>query len=326
MRSRKADTDYRRADRQRAVLAALARQVSLADALSGYSTVTSALGDRLRTSLTTDEFTNLLGLLGGETAIVESVGLVPPLVESEPARLRRDGEDRRARADWHSSPGSRRGTDAPVARHRPTVELCAPMSNQTDVPALDRLRRVRASATTRVAAKSARWFAGSCRWRRRSCCPGSRRSGVCRCSVCCCSRSGWRCRSCSRHGCSPTATTSSALALEPRFLTTVTAVGCAIVLTRLLAVAEVAHAFRRTRGIAGRTVVATLVVLALAVPVLLLSLRANQARTMVASVFGGGGPALYVPQQQRSTRRRSPTSCCSVATPARVGGVCAPTR
>ena len=42
--------------------------------------MTSVLGDRLRTSLTTDEFTNLLGLLGGETAIVESVGLVPPLV------------------------------------------------------------------------------------------------------------------------------------------------------------------------------------------------------------------------------------------------------
>ncbi len=49
----------------------------------GYSTVTSALGDALRTSLTTEEFTNLLALLGGETAIVESVGLVPPLVKVE---------------------------------------------------------------------------------------------------------------------------------------------------------------------------------------------------------------------------------------------------
>ena len=65
-----------------------------------------------------------------------------------------------------------------------------------------------------------------------------------------------------------------ALALEPRFLTAVTIVGCAIVLTRLLAIAEVAHAFRRTSGIAGRTVVATLIVLAMAVPVLLLSLLA----------------------------------------------------
>jgi LCP family protein required for cell wall assembly len=80
VRSRKSDTDYHRARRQREVLAALASQVSLADALTGYSAVTSALGDSLRTSLTTEEFTNLLALLGGETAIVESVGLVPPLV------------------------------------------------------------------------------------------------------------------------------------------------------------------------------------------------------------------------------------------------------
>jgi anionic cell wall polymer biosynthesis LytR-Cps2A-Psr (LCP) family protein len=84
VRSRHADTDYRRAERQRAVLAALARQVSLSEALAGYSTVTSVLGDRLRTSLTPDQFTNLLDLLGGETAIVESMGLVPPLVN--PAR------------------------------------------------------------------------------------------------------------------------------------------------------------------------------------------------------------------------------------------------
>jgi LCP family protein required for cell wall assembly len=80
VRSRKADTDYRRAERQRLVLSALARQVSFADAFAGYSTVTAVLGDTLRTSLTPEEFTNLLALLGGETAIVESMGLVPPLV------------------------------------------------------------------------------------------------------------------------------------------------------------------------------------------------------------------------------------------------------
>jgi LCP family protein required for cell wall assembly len=80
VRSRKADTDYRRSERQRLVLGSLARQVSLSEALAGYSTVTSVLGERLRTSLSTDEFTNLLALLGGETAIVESMGLVPPLV------------------------------------------------------------------------------------------------------------------------------------------------------------------------------------------------------------------------------------------------------
>jgi LCP family protein required for cell wall assembly len=88
------------------------------------------------------------------------------------------------------------------------------------------------------------------------------------------------------------------MALDPDFLTAVTAVGVAVVIARLLAVAEVAHAFRRRRGITGRTVVATLVVLALAVPMVFLSMRANQARSVVASVFGEGGPALYVPAQQ----------------------------
>jgi LCP family protein required for cell wall assembly len=83
VRSRKSDTDYHRANRQRLVLAALARQVSLGDAFTGYSSVVSALGDSLRTSLSTDEFVELLGLIGGETAIVESLGLVPPLVRPE---------------------------------------------------------------------------------------------------------------------------------------------------------------------------------------------------------------------------------------------------
>jgi anionic cell wall polymer biosynthesis LytR-Cps2A-Psr (LCP) family protein len=82
VRSRKADNDYRRAQRQRAVLGALARQVGFGNALAGYGAVTSALGDTLRTSLTPDEFTYLMGLIGAETAIVESMGLVPPLVNT----------------------------------------------------------------------------------------------------------------------------------------------------------------------------------------------------------------------------------------------------
>jgi hypothetical protein len=45
-----------------------------------YHEVTSAVGGTLRTSLTPDELANTLALIGGETAIVESVGLVPPLV------------------------------------------------------------------------------------------------------------------------------------------------------------------------------------------------------------------------------------------------------
>jgi LCP family protein required for cell wall assembly len=81
VRSRKADSDYQRMRRQRDVLGALATQVTLGDALSGYTAVTSALGDSLHTSLSTDEFANFIAMLGAETSIVESVGLSPPLVD-----------------------------------------------------------------------------------------------------------------------------------------------------------------------------------------------------------------------------------------------------
>ena len=80
-RSRKGDSDYRRARRQRDLLAALARQVSLRDVALSFGSVADAIGGTLRTSLTPDELTDTLNVIGGETAIVESVGLVPPLVD-----------------------------------------------------------------------------------------------------------------------------------------------------------------------------------------------------------------------------------------------------
>ena len=79
-RSRKADNDFRRAGRQRDLLAALAQQVSLPDLARSYGDVAAAIGGTLRTSLTPDELTDTLNVIGGETAIVESVGLVPPLI------------------------------------------------------------------------------------------------------------------------------------------------------------------------------------------------------------------------------------------------------
>jgi LCP family protein required for cell wall assembly len=80
VRSRKGDSDYQRTRRQRQLLAALATQISLRDVIGSFNQVTSAIGGTLRTSLDPDELTNILALIGGETAIVESVGLVPPLV------------------------------------------------------------------------------------------------------------------------------------------------------------------------------------------------------------------------------------------------------
>ena len=82
VRSRYADSDFQRTERQRKLLAALAQQVSFTDVVANYRGVTSAVGGTLRTSLTSDELAEVLAVIGGETAIVESVGLVPPLVST----------------------------------------------------------------------------------------------------------------------------------------------------------------------------------------------------------------------------------------------------
>lgn len=80
VRSRSADSDYQRMQRQRQLLAALGSQVSPTDALSAFGSVTGVLGDSMRTSLTAGEFSSLLDRLGDNTAIGESVGLAPPLI------------------------------------------------------------------------------------------------------------------------------------------------------------------------------------------------------------------------------------------------------
>jgi len=80
VRSRKGDTDYRRTARQRDLLEALATQISFEDVALSFGSVASAIGGTLRTSLSPDELAETLAVIGGETAIVESVGLVPPLV------------------------------------------------------------------------------------------------------------------------------------------------------------------------------------------------------------------------------------------------------
>lgn len=80
-RTRYADSDYERTGRQRQLMAALGSQVSIVDALQAFTTVTKVLDESLRTSLTADEFDRVLRRLGENSSIVESVGLVPPLVE-----------------------------------------------------------------------------------------------------------------------------------------------------------------------------------------------------------------------------------------------------
>ena len=80
VRSRKGDSDYQRTRRQRDLLASLATQLDLTEVITSFPRIAEAVGGTLRTSLTPDELADTLAVIGGETAIVESVGLVPPLV------------------------------------------------------------------------------------------------------------------------------------------------------------------------------------------------------------------------------------------------------
>jgi polyisoprenyl-teichoic acid--peptidoglycan teichoic acid transferase len=81
VRSRHDDSDYQRMRRQRVLLAALGSQISMTDIVLRFSAVTEALGNALRTTMTSDEFAELIATIGDQVAIVESVGLVPPLVK-----------------------------------------------------------------------------------------------------------------------------------------------------------------------------------------------------------------------------------------------------
>lgn len=80
-RSRAADSDYQRMGRQRQLLAALGSQVSTTEALTAFGSVTGVLDDAMRTSLSSGEFGSLLDRLGDNSAIQESVGLTPPLID-----------------------------------------------------------------------------------------------------------------------------------------------------------------------------------------------------------------------------------------------------
>ncbi len=91
VRSRHDDSDYQRMRRQRALLAALGSQISTADIVLRFPDITGALGDALRTTMSASEFADLIAIVGDQAAIVESVGLVPPLVKpSRPDYARLD--------------------------------------------------------------------------------------------------------------------------------------------------------------------------------------------------------------------------------------------
>ena len=80
VRSRSADSDYQRMQRQRDLLTAIAAQVDPNRVMAQFGDVATALKGTLRTSMTPDETVDLAEQLrSGE--IDESLGLVPPLVD-----------------------------------------------------------------------------------------------------------------------------------------------------------------------------------------------------------------------------------------------------
>jgi polyisoprenyl-teichoic acid--peptidoglycan teichoic acid transferase len=80
-RTRYADSDYGRMQRQRELMAALASQTSTAEAIVRLPGVADAMDDMVRTSMARDDFARLVRALGSGSAVVESVGLAPPLIQ-----------------------------------------------------------------------------------------------------------------------------------------------------------------------------------------------------------------------------------------------------
>lgn len=80
-RTRYADSDYGRMERQRQLLSALASQTSATGAVRRLPDVADALGQMVQTSLSRGGFAQLVDALDGGSAVVESVGLAPPLVQ-----------------------------------------------------------------------------------------------------------------------------------------------------------------------------------------------------------------------------------------------------
>jgi LCP family protein required for cell wall assembly len=81
VRSRTADSDYQRMDRQRTLLQTIASQIGITDLLTNFSALATAVKDDVRTSMTVEEARTMLATLQSDNGAFESVGLVPPIVE-----------------------------------------------------------------------------------------------------------------------------------------------------------------------------------------------------------------------------------------------------
>ncbi len=85
VRSRAADSDYQRMERQRILIQTIAQEIGFGDLLTNFGELADAIEDNVHTSMTRDEALDLLRVLQGHDTDLGSVGLVPPVFEpSEP--------------------------------------------------------------------------------------------------------------------------------------------------------------------------------------------------------------------------------------------------
>jgi len=81
VRSRAADSDYQRMERQRTLLQTIASEIGIGDLLTNFTELANAVKEDVRTSMTVEEARTLLAFLQADDGKFESVGLVPPIVE-----------------------------------------------------------------------------------------------------------------------------------------------------------------------------------------------------------------------------------------------------
>ncbi len=81
VRSRKADSDYQRMERQRILLQTISAKIGIGTLLTNFGTLADIVKDEVRTSMTVEEARTLLAFLQVDDGSFESVGLVPPIVK-----------------------------------------------------------------------------------------------------------------------------------------------------------------------------------------------------------------------------------------------------
>jgi polyisoprenyl-teichoic acid--peptidoglycan teichoic acid transferase len=83
VRSRVADSDYERMNRQRDLIWLVSQKIGVGDVFTNFGDLTDAVRENVRTSMSIDETKRLVGSLQGSDKELESVGLTPPLIEPD---------------------------------------------------------------------------------------------------------------------------------------------------------------------------------------------------------------------------------------------------